>query len=409
MIKKIFFLFLFSCFSLPFFSFAQNDVNAYLFYGEGCPHCAKEKQFLDVLEKEYPNLKIYQYEVYNNSENVFLFDKVAKSLGARADGVPFLVIGDDYFVGFSESITTKVVRKKVMECSTSPCSDSVLQIVGLKKVETEETKKIEESIPEEFATTSSDTLSKIGEIDLPILGNTDLSKFSLPAITVILGVLDGFNPCAMWALLFLISLLLGMKDRKRMWILGSAFIVASALVYFLFMSAWLNIILLLGFVFWIRVVIGFVALFGGGYNLKEFFTNKEAVCKVGGEENKMKVFEKMKNAVGQKSFILALVGIVFLAFAINLVELVCSAGLPAVYAQILALNQISTLEYYLYISLYILFFMIDDLFVFFVAMTTLKITGATAKYTIMSRLIGGIIMLAIGLAIIFKPEILMFG
>ena len=107
-----------------------------------------------------------------------------------------------------------------------------------------------------------------------------------------MGVLDGFNPCAMWVLLFLISLLLGMENKKRMWILGSAFIVASASVYFLFMSAWLNLILFLGFVSWVKILIGFFALLGGIYSIKEFVFNKDSGCKVTGDETRQKIFEK---------------------------------------------------------------------------------------------------------------------
>jgi len=213
----------------------------------------------------------------------------------------------------------------------------------------------------------------------------------------------------MWVLLFLISLLLGTKDKKRMWLLGTTFIVASAAVYFLFMVAWLNLIMFLGFIIWVRIIIGLIALLGGSYSLKEFFVNKKNACKVICVEKKRKTFDKMKTAIHQNSLWLALSGIILLAFAVNLVELICSAGLPAVYTQILALNDMATWKYYFYILIYIFFFMLDDLVVFFIAMTTLQITGVTTKYTRISRLVGGLIMLAIGLMLIFKPEWLMFG
>jgi hypothetical protein len=76
---------------------------------------------------------------------------------------------------------------------------------------------------------------------------------------------------------------------------------------------------------------------------------------------------------------------------------------------VLAMNNLSTVNYYLYILLYILFFMIDDLIVFFVAMFTLKMTGITNKYARYSHLIGGAVMILIGILLIFKPEWLMFG
>jgi hypothetical protein len=148
---------------------------------------------------------------------------------------------------------------------------------------------------------------------------------------------------------------------------------------------------------------------GGGYSLKDFIFNKNSGCKVTGSEDRQKVFERLKLAVQQNSLWLALGGIIVLAFAVNLVELICSAGLPAVYTQVLALNGLSTWQYYFYILLYVFFFMLDDLFVFFVAMYTLEMTGITTKYARVSRLVGGIIMLVIGILLIFKPEWLMFG
>ena len=92
-----------------------------------------------------------------------------------------------------------------------------------------------------------------------------------------------------------------------------------------------------------------------------------------------------------------------------MVELVCSAGLPAIYTQILSLSNLPTWQYYFYLGLYILIFMLDDLFVFFTAMFTLKAVGVESKYARYSHLIGGVLMLVIGLLLLFKPEWLMFG
>jgi hypothetical protein len=384
-------------------------VNAYFFYGDGCPHCGVEKEFLhDVLQNEYPNLTIYEYEIYNNRENALFLQNVAEQLGLRVEGVPFLIIGDESFVGWSSTITPALLREKVSDCSVIECPDVVAQIAGIVseiKPEPEIVKPELES--EEEIDPESEKDKKM--ITLPFLGTVDALSFSLPVLTIIVGALDGFNPCAMWVLLFLISLLLGMKNRKRMWILGITFIVASAFVYFLFMIAWLNLIIFLGFVTWIRIIIGLVALGGGAYSIKEFLFNKINGCKIAGASKKQKIFERMKAAVEKKSLWLALGGIIVLAFAVNLVELVCSAGLPAIYTQVLALNVMPSWQYYMYILLYIFFFMLDDLFVFFITMKTLQMTGITTKYTKVARLIGGTIMIAIGLMLIFRPEWLMFG
>ena len=67
-------------------------------------------------------------------------------------------------------------------------------------------------------------------ISVPFIGEIRTADLSLPLLTVLLGALDGFNPCAMWVLVFLIGLLLGMQDRFRMRVLGTAFIAGSARV-----------------------------------------------------------------------------------------------------------------------------------------------------------------------------------
>jgi len=397
-------------------SLASNKVDAYLFYGNGCPHCAKEIKFFNSIKDKYPDLNVTGYEVYYSQENSLLMQKVANYLGAEGGGVPFLIIGDKYFVGFGEESSPVEIESRINECLVGQCSNNVGGILGFKNEEVnpmiqEESINTEISnedvIPYKEINTELKENEKI--IKLPFLGNTNIHKLSLPVLAILMGLLDGFNPCAMWTLLFLISLLLGMNNRKRMWTLGVAFIVASASVYFIFMSAWLNLVLFLGLIIWVRLAIAFLALFGGGYSIREFFVNKTYGCKVTGSEKRQKVFEKLKNIVKQNNLWIALGGIILLAFLVNLVELICSAGLPAVFTQVLAMNNLSTWGYYSHILLYIFFFMIDDLFVFFIAMITLKMTGITTKYAKYSHLIGGILMVIIGILLIFKPEWLMFG
>lgn len=399
MIRK---LFLIGVLSVGLFfgsqSKAADSLSVYFFYGEGCPHCAKEEVFLWAIQETYPEVEIKSFEIYHSRENAALLEQVASLLGANVNGVPFSVIGNEFFIGYTNGITSRKIEDRIKACLESECPDSVGWLVKASK------EKIETDNPRDVVQDTDDEM-----ISLPILGNINAVTVSLPLITVVVGALDGFNPCAMWTLLFLISLLLGTGNKKRMWILGSAFIVASAAVYFFFMSAWLNLILFLGFIFWIRVAIGFVALLGGGYSLREFWVNKESVCKISNNGGRQKVFQRIRAVIERRSFLLALCGIVVLAFVVNLVELVCSAGLPAVYTQILALNELAGWQYYSYILLYIFFFMIDDLIVFFVAMKTLQITGLSTKYVRHSRLIGGVLMVGIGLLLIFRPELLMFG
>jgi len=194
-----------------------------------------------------------------------------------------------------------------------------------------------------------------------------------------------------------------------MWALGSTFIASSALIYFLFMTAWLNIFLFIGYVAWVKVLIGLISLGVGGYFLYDYCTNKKGVCKVTGGERRQKVFEKMRVMIHERSLWLALIGIALLAFAVNLVEMVCSAGLPAIYTNILSSTGLPVWQYYAYLLLYVLVFMIDDLFVFFAAMLTLKMVGVHQKYARYAHLLGGVVMLVLGILLIFAPQLLMFG
>jgi len=394
---KILFVFVFLLSIIKPVSAQEKKVSIYFFWSKTCPHCGQEKVFLEKLAQKNPQIELKSLEL-DQSENIKLLQKASNVLQADTQSIPFTVIGDQYFVGYRDDRTTgKQIEKAVEDALTYGCSD-ILKSTAV----TSPTPCLSDS-------SSRQTKTVPETIDLPILGKVKTKDVSLPFLTVIMGVLDGFNPCAMWALFFLISLLLGMKDRKRMWILGTAFIITSAFVYFLFMSAWLNFFLFLGFVVWVRIIIGLIALGAGVYNLREYFVNKNAVCKVTSSKKRQKIFAQIKDITQRKEFVFALIGIIVLAFAVNLVELICSAGLPAIYTQILTLSRLPNWQYYLYLLLYIFFFMFDDLFVFFVAMTTLRAVGIEGKYARFSRLIGGILMFIIGLLMLFKPEILMFG
>ncbi|MBN1263054.1 MAG: hypothetical protein JW991_01730 [Candidatus Pacebacteria bacterium] len=371
---------------------AENGkVNLYFFWAYGCPHCANEKTFLESLGKKYPQLTINDYEVTGNKKNLELLKKIGQELSVNVSGVPFTVIGKQDFAGYYNDETTGKKIEEAVECAVrNGCEDLVVDLTTAGDQQ-----------PEQKTVLKS--------VRLPIIGELEIKNLSLPVLTFVLALLDGFNPCAMWILLFLISLLLGMKDRKRMWILGTAFIVASALAYFLFLTAWLNLFLFLGYVFYVRLGIGLLALAAGGYYLRDYQVNKKGGCKVMGDKKRQRVFEKLRNIAQKKQFLTALGGMILLAFAVNLIELICSAGLPTIYTKVLSLAKLPAWRYYLYLVFYIIIFMLDDLFVFFTAMTTLRAVGVQSKYSRFSHLIGGILMLIIGALLLFKPEWLMFG
>ena len=132
-------------------------------------------------------------------------------------------------------------------------------------------------------------------------------------------------------------------------------------------------------------------------------------CDVTDKKKRIKIMEKIKKIVSEKSFLLSIFGIMLLAFSVNLIELLCSLGIPVMFTNILAMNDLSAIECVIYMGLYLLFFLIDDILIFVIAMKTLKIKGISNKYTKYSHLIGGVIMVLLGILMAIKPEWLMFN
>lgn len=391
----------------------NNKVYLYFFYGDGCPHCAKEEKILDKLEKDRPGVVIRRYEVWHNRDNAQLLSRLAKDLNFKVAGVPFLIIGDETVSGYySDETTGAEIVAIVDDHIKNGCNDIVAPFLSGIKEDGTCVHGCDPGDAECVHNCGCDIATKkdIPErVNIPILGEVEIKNLSLPLLTFVIAAADGFNPCAMWVLLFLISLLLGMENKKRMWILGLAFIAVSGAVYFLFLSAWLNLFLFLGFVSWIRILIGLVALGSGGYHLYDYYQNRDGTCHVTAGEKRKKIFDKLRGIVAEKRFWLALSGIILLAAAVNLVELVCSAGLPAVYTQVIALAKLPAWQYYGYLLFYILIFMLDDLFIFFIAMFTLRMKAISSRYTRWANAVGGLIMLLIGLLLLFKPGWIMFG
>lgn len=407
-IKKILLIFIITILFIPNVKAKENQVNLHLFYSSTCPHCAKEKEYLKTLEKKYKNLKVYKYEV-SEEENSNLYYLVDESLNDNNKYVPYTIIGTNSLVGFND-YTKEEIEKYIDICTKYDCMDLVTEVKNQNKPLTEKVKIAIENLKNEQ---KNDTNKKeeSSKMTIPLLGKVDVKKVSLPLIAASIGLVDGFNPCAMWVLIFLISMLIGMKNRKRMWLIGMTFLLTSALIYLLFMASWLQVTLRLSQIRFVQILIALVALVGAFVNLNSFRKErkKDAGCQVVDKEKRLSIINRIKKFTKEKNLIPALVGTILLAVSVNFVELACSAGLPLLFTQILALNNLTGPLYALYMIIYIIAYLFDDIIVFVVAMITLKITGITNKYNKYSHLIGGIIMLVIGLLMIFKPEWIMMN
>ena len=104
-----------------------------------------------------------------------------------------------------------------------------------------------------------------------------VERLGLPAFTVAIGLIDGFNPCAMWVLVFLLSLLVGVTSRRKTVLIAGTFVLVSGLMYFAFMVAWLNAFLLVGFSRSLQALLGVVAVSIGAIHIKDFFAFKRGL------------------------------------------------------------------------------------------------------------------------------------
>lgn len=352
----------------------EGKVNIYFFHRTSCPHCKKENKFLDEIEAKYKNINIYRYEVSSSSENSKYLKEVKTLFKEKSNGVPYTVIGDKTFLGYNEYVGDKI-----------------------------------EKTIQDYLEISKKTEKEKSTFDLPVVGEVNAKEASIPLIAIVLGLIDGFNPCAMWVLLFLINMFIDMKDKKKMFLLGYTFLFTSALVYFLSMLG-LSVVLNMATIKWIQRVIALVALVAGILNIRTYIkTRKDTGCHVIDDKKRKKMVKRVLKITKEESLIIALIGVIALAASVNLVELACSLGFPAIFSEILALNNITGALRIFYLLIYVLFYMIDDLIVFTIAVCTFSITAKSTKYTKYVNLIAGIIMILIGILLIFKPEWIMFN
>jgi hypothetical protein len=356
-------------------SITNEDFEVHFFHLSGCSHCDEQKPFNGKLANTYP-IHFISHNAGEPEGSALLAEMLA-NVGVKDEPeFPVTIFGGRAFGGWeSEETTGKEIEEALQQCLTGNCP---------------ETKKEE---PEDEAT-------------LPIIGKIKLSDYSLPGLAVILGLVDGCNPCAMWVLAYLISLVMVLKDRRRALLLVGSFVFASGVLYFLFMTAWLNAFLLIGYSRPVTIVIGLVALGAGILNIREFIKTKGAiVCEVGDEESKKKTMTRIEKVVFSPLTLGTIAGIVALAFVVNSIEFLCSFALPATFTRVLSLSNLSTFRYYGYILLYDFFFMLVALIIFgsvAFAMTS-SLGDRYAKYC---RPFGGTILLILGVLLLFAPHLL---
>jgi thiol-disulfide isomerase/thioredoxin len=347
------------------------------FWGVGCPHCEEAAPLLDELAAEHPELRIERVEVRRDAAGRARFMREVERLGIEAPGVPAFVYGDAYVLGYRGASSAAAVRALVADAGAQQNHDR------------------------------EGSAEPVGLVDLPLVGTIDSQALSLPALTLLIGLVVGINPCAMYVLLVLLSILLSVKQRERLLLFGAVFVIMSGVVYFLFMTVWIGLFQLVGLSRTITIALGVAIAAMGLINLKELVWFKKGVSLVIPERAKPGLFRRMRAIAHAASLPAALAGIVALAFVVNLIELGCTLGLPAIYTRILSLRaDVSPAGRYAYLALYNAAYVVPlGLIVGVYAATFRRITLSERGAKVL-KAVSGTLLLLFGILFIAAPEVL---
>lgn len=410
----------------------------------GCSKCAKAKEYLPQLGEKYPGIEIEYLDVIANAAANQAYAELARTQRIGGISFPGFWLCRQLVVGFDNATSTGVrlegilkkwtydceIPKKigqrqpwgldrghvrlalawvafptplgmglvVQEPSFEPGSGTNDQVPDL---------PLQDEVPDldidaEDSTPSLD--APADEIEAPWVGRISASRMGMPAFTFLIGLIDGFNPCAMWVLLFLLSILVNLRVRWKILAVAGTFVVVSGLAYFAFMAAWLNVFLFVGYLRWVQVLLALLALFVGSIHIKDFFAFKRGLSLSIPDSAKPGIYARVRKIVMAEHLYGAIAGAFVLAVLVNFIELLCTAGLPALYTQVLMLQEYPAWKNYAYLSLYIVAYMLDDSIMVGLVILTLgkrKLQETEGRWL---KLLSGLVIFALGIVLLFKPE-----
>ncbi len=430
-----------------------------VFVRTGCPHCAAAKQWLPSFAREYPALEIVYSDIAIDPAQATRLSQLVQQYGTAAATVPVFHICDGLLVGFQNATTTGARLRSILQRWThepakaedaskkAPPGDTssshwqssrfffasrlvanrlwlnvlALQLLAINQVQPSQSVDgmLELPLPGDDLPASSELplpgLDSGGgaenagseaddHIDLPLFGRLSASKLGMPLFTLAVGLVDGFNPCAMWVLLFLLSILVNLNSRVRMLAIAGTFVVVSGLAYFAFMAAWLNVFMLIGYLRPIQISLAVMAIAIGAIHIKDFFAFKQGLSLSIPDSAKPGIYARVRAIVTAEHLAGAIIGATTLAVLVNIIELLCTAGLPALYTNVLMQQGYSSAVKYAYLALYIVAYMFDDSLMVGIVTLTLSRKKLQETQGRWLKLISGAAIVLLGVVMLFKPE-----
>ena len=351
-------------------------VRLFLFWSKNCPHCLEVRPIVVDLAQRHAWIELHDHELSEHPDNVKRFVDMAELLGQQAQAVPTLVYCRQMEVGLDSSPEGLAgFFSRLEECRWRKDGSAEHRL----------------SVP---------------PLAVPLLGEIDSARLSLPLLTVLIAAMDAFNPCAFFVLLFLLSLLVHQQDRRRMLLIGVVFVVFSGLMYFAFMAAWLNLFLVLGSLPWVTGVSGILALAIGLINVKDFVRFRQGISLSIPADRKVDIFQRARRLLGAEKLAAMLGATVILAISANFYELLCTAGFPMVFTRLLTLQEGSALRYYLYLALYNVIYVLPLLAIVLAFVRTMGARKLSEREGRSLKLLSGLMMLGLGTVLLLAPEML---
>jgi len=354
-------------------------LGAELFVSDNCSDCDQYSSSLSSLEQNYSGN--FSFQIKNIDQNETFFQEY-EAFNVETNSsliIPFLVLQNNNSV-------VSIIEKENLSKSISYISNVFLEYV--EKIDPKE---------------DTDHI-----INTPF-GPIDTKAWSLPVLTVILGGIDSFNPCAFFILIFLLNLLIYAKSRKRMLLIGGIFIFFSGLLYMVFMF------FLYGLLFQLKshmvlftIIVGAIVIPMGLLNIKDFFFFKKGASLSIPDSKKPKIYKKMRGLVKHPKLSATILGTVMLAVTVNFYELLCTLGLPLAFTSALSENSISgeSAAYYVYILLYNIVYVIPLFIILLVFVITLGKRKLSAWHGQVMKLVSGIMLSSFGFIFLIDYQLL---
>ena len=387
----------------------SKKVKIEYFGRKDCKNCANLEKFLKELSAKRDDFEYVEHKIDKSREEKAFFDETTSKL-KLVKGTPIIYIDGHIIQGFNTADTTGKEIENLIDSGKTKN-----KILTLKEyVESGQTGNVSSN----GAVCTGDTvcevpgLTKGAEnqvlVNIPIINKTvDLTNYSLLTMSIILGTIDGFNPCAMWVLVLFLTALIAVGNKVKMFRVAGLFILAEAVMYFFILNAWIYAWDFVGLDKWVTPLVGIVGIIGGIFFIRNYLKKGDTLeCEVTDFEQRAKISKKIKDIANKPFTLLTALAIIGLALSVNVIEFACSVGIPQTYTKILQINEVPFWTRQFYTFIYIIGYMVDDIIVFGFALMSINKLQLTTKYSKWVNLFGGILMIILGLIMLIKPSLL---